>query len=349
MATAKKLPSGSWRCQVFVGYEIDEDGKKKKIYKSFTCKNPSKRGKKECERMASEWFFSHRDPGEDITVYDAVRKYIDVKEKVLSPSTIRGYELYLKRIAPIQSEMIFGLTQTRVQKWINLLHMEGHSPKYIKNIYGLFASAVSYHGGGTFQVSLPSAVAPDLHTPCDDEMRILLDHIRDKTELLTAVLLAAFGSMRRGEICALVPSDFSGNRVRVTKSMVRDKDNFWVVKPTPKTDESNRTVILPDFVADRIMLPDHGRVVPLHPEQVSQRFYRAVRSSGCKTPFRFHDLRHYYVSIAHALGVPDAYIMEMGGWKTDNVMHRVYRDTLPDVMAKEQGKMTEHFREIFAG
>ena len=45
--------------------------------------------------------------------------------------------------------------------------------------------------------------------------------------------------------------------------------------------------------------------------------------------------------------VPDAYIMQMGGWKTDNVMHRVYRDTLPDVMAAEQDKMTEHFRSVF--
>lgn len=349
MATARKLPSGSWRCQIFVGYEIDDGGSKKKVYKSFTCKDPSRRGKKECERMATAWVLTHQDPGDDITVYDAVRKYIDIKEKVLSPSTIRSYELYLKRIAPIQSEMIFGLTQTRVQKWINRLHVEGRSPKYIKNVYGLFSAAVAYHGGNVFQVSLPSAIAPNLHTPCDDEMRILLDHIRDRPELLTAVLLAAFGSMRRGEICALLPSDFSGNRVRVSKSMVFDKDDCWVIRPTPKTDESNRTVVLPDFVVEKIALPDHGRVVPLHPEQVTNRFRRAVRSSGCKNQFRFHDLRHYYVSIAHALGVPDAYIMEMGGWKTDNVMHRVYRDTLPDVMSKEQGKMTEHFRGIFAG
>ena len=161
------------------------------------------------------------------------------------------------------------------------------------------------------------------------------------------VTYAAFGSMRRGEICALVPSDFSGNRVRISKSMVRDKDNFWVIKPVPKTDESNRTVVLPPEIMSRIIIPAHGRVVPLHPEQVSNRFRRAVRSCGCETMFRFHDLRHYYVSIAHALGVPDAYIMEMGGWKTDNVMKRVYRDTLPDVMKAEQEKLNAHFGEVF--
>ena len=44
MATAKKLPSGSWRCQVFSHFEeqIQPDGtvKKKRIYKSFTCDDP---------------------------------------------------------------------------------------------------------------------------------------------------------------------------------------------------------------------------------------------------------------------------------------------------------------------
>ncbi len=45
MPTAKKLPSGSWRCQVFSHYEYvnQDDGgvKKKRIYESFTCDDPS--------------------------------------------------------------------------------------------------------------------------------------------------------------------------------------------------------------------------------------------------------------------------------------------------------------------
>lgn len=346
MPTAKKLPSGSWRCRVFAGYEI-VDGQKKRIYKSFTVKDPSKRGKKECERLASEWALDRQDPGENITVFDACRKYIDLKEKVLSPATIRGYENYLKkRISPIQSTMIRSLTQTDVQMWINELSVDC-SPKYIKNVYGFFATAVSYFGGRKFDVTFPSAAPPTLHTPCDDEIAKLLQHIKDRPDLRAAVLLAAFGSLRRSEICALLPSDFNGNRVHVSKSMVRDKDEYWVTKPMAKTDKSNRIVVLPDFVMDYIDIPKRGKVVKLRPEQITSRFYRAVRSSGCETPFRFHDLRHYYVSIAHALGIPDAYVMEMGGWKTDNVMHRVYRDTLPDVMSVEQEKMTRHFRDVF--
>ena len=80
-----------------------------------------------------------------------------------------------------------------------------------------------------------------------------------------------------------------------------------------------------------------------HPEQITNRFRRAIKSCGVDIPFRFHDLRHYYVSIAHALGIPDAYVMEMGGWKTDYTMKRVYRATLADRRRTEQDRLNEHF------
>lgn len=50
MASAKKLPSGFWRCQVHSHTEeiTQPDGtiKKKRIYKSFTCDDPSAKGRR---------------------------------------------------------------------------------------------------------------------------------------------------------------------------------------------------------------------------------------------------------------------------------------------------------------
>lgn len=51
MATAKKLPSGSWRCQVY-DY-TDENGKRH--YKSFTSTDQSAKGKREAERLAADY------------------------------------------------------------------------------------------------------------------------------------------------------------------------------------------------------------------------------------------------------------------------------------------------------
>jgi len=51
MATAKKLSSGSWRCQVYD--HTDENGKRH--YKSFTSSDPTPKGKRVAEKMAADF------------------------------------------------------------------------------------------------------------------------------------------------------------------------------------------------------------------------------------------------------------------------------------------------------
>lgn len=347
MPTAKKLPSGSWRCQIFAGYEI-KDGKKRKLQKSFTVKDPSRAGKKECEHLAAEWAAGRKKTTVKDIVGECVQKYIDAKEKVLSPSTIRGYLNYKKRMLDIEMYAPADLTPAILQSWIGSLVAEGLSSKYIRNIYGLLSAALSFSGAEVPAVSLPTAVQYRAHVPCDEDLKLLFNHLDKKkmTELKTAVILAAFCSLRRSEICAIDVKDIEGNKIRISKSRVRNPDLLYKTKPTPKTKASNRTVIVPEEVMKLISVPGKGRLVPLEPEQLTNRFRRAVRSCGVDVPFRFHDLRHYYASIAHALGIPDAYIMRMGGWETDQVMKRVYRDTISDREAEEQRKLTEHFDSL---
>ena len=97
MPKAKKLPSGSWRCQVYSHteeiYQKDGTIKKKRVYKSFTCLDPSTKGRRKAEQMAADWAAGkERLPKSSITVKEAIHRYIEAKEKVLSPSTLRGYK-----------------------------------------------------------------------------------------------------------------------------------------------------------------------------------------------------------------------------------------------------------------
>lgn len=359
MPKAKKLKSGSWRCQVYAGK--DSDGKRK--YESFTVRDPTKAGKRECERLAAEWAQNKKErSAREMTVKEVIQKYISLKEKVLSPSTIKNYDQIMRTsLDDIAGITAGALTQTTAQHWINGLAVR-NSPKYVRNANGLLQSALKFSGLPGIHVTLPAPRDFQPHVPCDDEVKQLIDYIvgtthedsrrdmRPRYELKVAVMLAAFGSLRRGEICALRTEDFDRDRltVRINKDIVKDKDGYWVTKPTPKTSTSNRTVELPQFVMDAIDFSRSGTIIKGTPDQISNRFRRAVRFSRVKFRFRFHDLRHYYVSIAHALGVPDAYIMEMGGWRTDRTMKRVYRSTLADRARTERDKMTSHFSGMFA-
>ena len=99
MPTARKLPSGSWRCQVYshteeIRTERRDHVKKKRIYKSFTSNIPGPKGKREAERLAAD-FAAEKESHQNIlncTLGEAIDDYIASKDSVLSPSTIADYK-----------------------------------------------------------------------------------------------------------------------------------------------------------------------------------------------------------------------------------------------------------------
>ena len=62
--------------------------------------------------------------------------------------------------------------------------------------------------------------------------------------------------------------------------------------------------------------------------------------------FSLHKLRHYFASSSHAMGIPDAVIMSMGGWKTEIVMKSVYRHAQEEILSLAAQKYIDHFRDL---
>lgn len=353
MATAKKLKSGNWRVQVFSHEEhvFDDNNKpiidnktnkqkKRRIYESFTADS-----KKEAEYLAADFSLNKQRlrNTKRYTVNEAIDKYIDSKNNVLSPTTLRGYKtLRNNSFNDICDIQISKLTPELIQNWINALSV-GHKPKTVRNAHGLLSAVLNmFLPQVRLYTTLPMSVAPDLYTPSDSDIMKLLKHIED-TELEKAVLLGAFGMMRRGEIAALTAEDISGTTVTINKSMVRNNTGGFIVK-SPKTASSFRKEVLPDFVIKKISNTE-GRIVKIHPEDITKRFGKAIKELGLPH-FRFHDLRHYSASIMHAMGVPDQYIMQRGGWKTDRVLKAVYRNVINDENKKFTDMTNSHFQKM---
>ena len=339
MPRAKKTPSGKWRCVIY-DYK-DSTGKvHQKIFTAET--------KREAERMAIA--YKEGPQLSDLVVGEAVKKYIDSKEPVISPSTHRSYmSIYHTHYETTRfgAVRLVDLDNITIQRFVSDLDV---GAKTVSNIYGLLSAALQmFMPERKFTITLPHRKRPALYTPTTAEVEELMDLIKEDRNLYRMVLLCTYGPVRRSEACAVRYDDIdqNTNAVTIRRACVRNDYKQWIYKEMPKTDSSYRTIIYPPEVVKTIGR-GFGYVIDGDtPAALSDRYARARDRAGLPH-FRLHDLRHYAASILHAIGIPDQYIMSRGGWKTDHVMKRVYRDTLSDVERTMNEKINDHFSQSLA-
>lgn len=321
----KKTKSGRWHVTAYIG---KVDGKP--FYKSFTADTS-----RECALLANDYirnFKKNPRRTANITIGEAVRDYIRLKEPVLSPSTIRGYDRILRNdLPPVSDISVKDLDNYTLQGFISQLYK---SPKTVRNIYGLLIAAVGMHTDKKFKVTLPAPVEPNRIVATDEEVKKLLEEASPR--MRKAVILGS-NSLRRGEIAALKYEDISENGIYVHADIVQDRYGTWVYKDHAKTPGSTRYVYMPREMLDALGTGSGYVVDYKNPDCISRTMERLADRLGMNVTL--HSLRRYYASICHALGIPDKYIMEQGGWKSENVMRKSYQHTLD--------KQRQEFQELF--
>lgn len=337
MPKARKLPSGSWRAEVYTG--IGQDGKRK--YKSFTADT-----RREAEYLAAEYAAKRKRESrsqEDRTLAEAYARYIEIKSNTISPATVVEYRNASRRDFPdLMPLRLSEITQEAVQSAVNIM-AAAKSPKSVRNAHGLLSSVLKMFAPDIrLTTRLPQSKKSDIHIPTDSEIEQMILSVRG-TEMEKAILLGAFGSLRRSECCALLASDVSGNTISVTKALVNAPEGGWVIKP-PKSRAGYREITLPQFVVARLTAAENGRIVNIVPTTVTNYFRKILDECGLPH-FRFHDLRHYQASILHAMGVPDKYIMERGGWKTDSTLKNIYQHTMDAKRIEIEQEICKKFDE----
>ena len=267
-------------------------------------------------------------------------EYIENRKNVISPASVRTYNTKLKQLSKEFKAMnLYDITSEDVQKEINLFSKD-HEPKTTKTLHGFIASVLyAYRPTFHLKTKLPQAIKKEVYEPTNEDVKRILEHVKG-TRYSVPFQLGVLGC-RRGEICALDISDLTGNELRIHRSKVY-LDGKWIIKESPKTDASNRTLTLPDSLANEIK--EQGYIYEGYPAALLKAINRAQNALGIER-FRFHSLRSYFASYAHSMGIPDADIMAIGGWETDAVMKRVYRKSQEE---SKKESMTKLNSSLFA-
>ena len=299
--------------------------------------NPTKREAEDLIRA----LINEQNPSGDArdTFEKSAMKYIQIRSNVISPSTIRGYHGILTVLSDrFKSTRTTAITQELVQMEINN-YSATHSPKSTRNLHGFISAVLSvYKPNMILRTTLPQKAKFEPYTPSESDVKAVLEAVKG-TKYEIPYRLACYG-LRRSEVCALTAADLNGNFLKISKAYVTNEKEEWTIKEYPKTTESNRTIYIDDKLAEMIRAKT-GRMFEGHPSRLNDHLKELLKRIGLPR-FRLHDFRAYYASMAHALGIPDAYIMKNGGWSSTHILNRSYKRTIDDLAAEANKKISSH-------
>lgn len=259
-------------------------------------------------------------------------EYIETKRNVLSPSTAGGYQKIIRSISPkFMSLKLYEIELQDIQAEVNR-YAKDHAPKSVKNFNG-FISAVFklYRPKFNYNVKLPQKKKFKSYVPTEDDVKAILEASKGSPYHI-GFQLAVLG-MRRSEIAAITIDDLHGNILAINKDRIYDEENHLMTRDNTKTEESTREIYLPDELVKEIN--EAGYIYDKTPPMLVNTLHKYQDELGIPR-FRLHDLRVFFVSYAHSLGIPDLYIQKSGGWKTDFIMKNTYLKELKDKTQEAQ-------------
>jgi integrase len=349
MPTAKKLPSGNWRCQVYMGKGADG----KAVYKSVTAST-----KKEAEYEALQLQLHHKaitQSSANMTLREAMNAYIDGREGVISVTTLRGYRTIVANSFPrIMGTQLRKLTPALIQQAVSE-EAADHSPKSVHNAYSLMLSALKlYHKPLARELQDDGVKLPQkrkyqpkvLNT--DQVTTLVLAIFGNVMEI--PILLALWCCLRESEICGLkwTDIDWEHHRLHVHGARVLTGTRYAAHKG-PKTVESDRWINLHPYLEERLRAAQESTegewVTTLTGRSMWKRFKTILKRN--KLPdVRFHDLRHSNASIMALMGVPQYLAQRRGGWSTPDIMNRTYTHTMEAGGSIADEKVNAFFEQI---
>lgn len=150
----------------------------------------------------------------------------------------------------------------------------------------------------------------------------------DKPMSFYAFEMLYWCGIREGELLALTPLDFDFDKHTVTISKSYQRLNGQDLITTPKTEKSNRTIIMPGFLVDEIkeylsLLYDVGeddRMFPVTKSYLYREMERGCKETGVKR-IRVHDIRHSAVSLLINMGFSATAIADRVGHESIDITY----------------------------
>lgn len=338
MAKAKKLPSGNWRVQASVVVNGQN------YRRSFTADTA-----KRAEHAADEWRTHLKMIGEDntkMTVKEAMEDYCTINQNRLSPTTHAGYKKIIRVGMPdLIDKPLYKLTCPMIQASISE-SQKTISAKTISNRYSFLRTILSiYYPSFVWSVKFPKIKKKKKRVFSDLYIRKIFRALKGSEIELEAYL--GMLSMRASEIGGLKKTDIDlkSKCLEVRHTKLQDYENNYLIVDSTKTELSERTIYLPDYVCylvkQRIKSADGEFISTINPSNYCKRLQRLLEKNNIEK-ITFHQLRHLYSSISSKLGIDAEIRKANGGWSSETIMDGNYRHPMSEAQEDANKKMNNY-------
>ena len=276
----------------------------------------------------------------------------DVRPSLKQSTWLTKENIIQKKILPyLGKRKVSEITAKDVMDWHNQMRKlktktgKPLSPTYLKTIHGqlstIFNHAVKYYDLSTNPARKAGALGEEEGKEMlfwtKEEYKRFAEEMMDKPLSYYAFQLLYWCGIRSGELLALTPADFNFKKktLRINKSYQRLKGEDVI--STPKTKNSVRTVVMPQFLCDEMQdclklyysLKPDDRIFPVTKYYLNHEMERGCKASGVKK-IRVHDLRHSHVSLLINMGYTALAIGKRVGHSAEKITYR-YAHLFPSV------------------
>ena len=238
-----------------------------------------------------------------------------------------------------------SITPAEIIQWQNTIIEKGYSDDYLKTIQNQM-TALFNHAKNIYNLA---------DNPCDkvkrmgktskkkmkfwtiEEYRQFMTGIEPGSKYYVLFELLFWTGAREGEALSITPADidFERNLLQINKTYYRMHGEDVIT--SPKTEESNRTISIPEFLKKEIQdyisrlyeLPEDERIFPMVHEAVQHKLKQVVQKTGVKK-IRVHDIRHSHAAFLINKGVQPLMIKERFGHTDIRITLNTYGHLYPD-------------------
>ncbi len=277
----------------------------------------------------------------NMTVSEAIDRYIKSKYTVLSPSTVNGYIIIRRnQLQNLMSVNLTDITSELYQSAINR-DMLKYSSKSISNAVGLVNAAVKMFAPeiqSKLFVTKPQKTKASFYIPEEDEIDIIYSRIKKlKPILIKPFLLASQCGLRPSEISALSGDCICKGQIEIKAAIVLGHQGHPIRK-APKTYAGYRSIPISPQMEKVLLKNINNRKESIcggmTAKEIGNEWRKFFDTNTDLYYFKFYALRHYYASKCLLMSIPQRYIAELMGHSSTNMIERVYQHVFPSAMQK---------------